>query len=71
MKHRDPERIIKLYNWLWLRAINNKSAPFSQLQPSTWTGRAISLLVPQIIKIKQAMQSRAYRDAVSKIIHSN
>lgn len=68
MKQRSPERIIELYNWLWRRAAKGT---FSRLKPSTWTGRGIYLLIPEVIRIKEAMKSQKYRDAVSVIIHSN
>ena len=71
MRYRSPERIIKLYNWLWDRAVKSKLPPFNQLQPVSLTGRALWQLVPQMVKIGEAMNSRKYRDAVSVIIHSN
>ena len=68
---RSPERIIKLYNWLWDRAVKSKHPSFYQLQADTLTGRCIALLIPQRLRIKEAMKSPAYRKAVAKIIHSN
>lgn len=71
MRHRDPERIIKLYHWLWRRAIHYKRPPFYKLKPVSLTGRALWQIVPQMVKVDEAMKSRAFRDAVSVIIHSN
>lgn len=72
MRTRSPERIIKLYTWLWRRAVNSKCyPPFYQLQPKTLTGRCIALLIPQMLRIREAQNSRAYREAVSVFIHSN
>jgi hypothetical protein len=71
MRSRSPERIIKLYDWLWARAVKGKEMPFDQLKPTTWTGRAIYLLIPHRLQIREAMKSQEYRDAVSVIIHSN
>lgn len=71
MRQRDPERIIKLYNWLWRRAVKSKRPPFTLLRPTTLTGRCIMLIMPQMLRISEAMKSREYRDAVSVIIHSN
>jgi hypothetical protein len=70
-KQRSPEQIIKLYDWLWARAVKGKEMPFDQLKPTTWTGRAIYLVMPQRLQLRKAMKSQAYRDAVTKIIHSN
>ena len=71
MRHRDPESIIKLYHRLWRRAVESKGVPFDKLKPKTLTGRSIVLLIPQMLRIRQAMNSQAYRDAVSILIHSN
>ena len=71
MRTRSPERIIKLYNRLWRRAVKLQERPFWQLKPNTLTGRSIVLLIPQMLQITQAMKSRAYREAVSLLIHSN
>lgn len=71
MRQRDPERIIKLYNWLWRRAVKSKLPPFNQLRPDTLTGRCIALLIPQMIRISEAMKSQKYREAIAMIIHSN
>ena len=70
-KQRDPERIIKLYDWLWRRANKGKYAPFLKFKPRTLTGRCIMLLALPRTRIHVAMKSQAYRDAVSKIIYSN
>lgn len=71
MRQRSPERTIKLYNWLWRRSIKSKTPPFVALQPRTLTGRCIVLIIPQMLRIDKAMKSPAYREAVSKIVHSN
>ena len=71
MRCRDPQRIIELNNWLWRRAIYSECPPFRKLQPQTLTGRCIVLIVPQMIRIEEAMNSREYREAVTKIVHSN
>jgi len=71
MKQRNPEQVIKLYDRLWRRANNGNYPPFAKLKTNTLTGRCIMLLRPQRAVIREAMNSRAYREAVSKIIHSN
>ena len=68
---REPERIIKLYDWLWRRANDGKRPLFCKLKLASLTGRAIVLLIPQMLPIHQAIKSPAFRDAVAKIIHSN
>ncbi len=70
-KQRDPERIIKLYDWLWRRANNGKFPPFCKINPKTLTARSIVLLAPPRALIREVMKTQAYRDAVSKIIRSN
>jgi hypothetical protein len=68
---RSPERIIKLYDWLWRRVNKGKSPLFCELKLSTLSERALYQLIPQMIPIHQALKSRKYRDAISVIIHSN
>lgn len=71
MRQRDPERIIKLYDWLWRRADGSKCMPFLKLKPVTLTGHCIMLLSLPRARIAEAMKSQAYREAVSAIIQSN
>jgi len=71
MKQRSPEQVIKLYDRLWRRANKGKFPPSCKLTPRTLTGRCIVLLHPQRVAIQEAMNSQAFRAAVSKIIYSN
>jgi hypothetical protein len=70
-KQRTPEDIIQLYDWLWKRATKDQQPPFVKLQPNTLTGRCILLLSLRRVAIRDAMKSRAYRNALAKFVHSN
>ena len=71
MKNRTPEQIIRLYNRVWNRAVKLQHPPFSNLKPVTLTARCIIKLSVPMVKIRDAMKSKPYMDAVTKIIHSN
>jgi hypothetical protein len=69
MRQRDPERVIKLYDWLSRRG--SKSRAFGKPLDHTLTGRCFMQLSPRRLAIRKAMMTPEFRDAISKIIHSN
>jgi len=73
---RSPEHIIKLYDWLWLRAKkDNKHTHLLVLtlniKTYSLTERCILLLAPQMLRIRRIINTPAFRKAVLEIITSN
>ena len=73
MKKRNPERIIKLYRWLWSRAVKHRVQLFLGRETNTLplTERCLLLLAPSMSAIQQLLKSPAFHRAVEEIIHSN